>query len=141
VYQPGVPVREGVTYHGHLWLRADGFHGAVLVALEPDADAAAPYAESVLEDVRDGWRRYGFALESPRTDPLAQFVVVFRGRGRVWVDQASLLPGDAVDGVRRDVFERARAHAPVGCPLRYEASSSGRPIGSNRGQSGRPPDR
>ena len=112
VYQPSVPVREGVTYHGHLWLRADDFHGTVLVALEVDADAATPYAEAVVADVRGDWKRYDFTLKASRTDPLARFVIVFRGRGRVWVDQASLMPGDAVDGVRRDVYERVQALHP-----------------------------
>ena len=32
--------------------------------------------------------------------------------GRVWIDQVSLMPGDAVDEVRADVFERVKALRP-----------------------------
>lgn len=112
VYQAGVPVRAGVPVKGYLWLRGDRFEGRVLVALEPDADGARPLAEAVIEGVGADWKQCAFTLGPTRTDPLARFVIVFQGRGRLWVDQASLLPGDAVDGVRRDVFERVEALRP-----------------------------
>ena len=107
-----MPVHEGITYHGSLWLKGGGFRGRVVVALEPDADAAKPYDEAVIGDIHGDWKRYEFALKADRSDPLARFVILFQGRGRLWVDQVSLMPGDAVDGVRRDVFERVEALHP-----------------------------
>ena len=87
VYQPGVPVHERITYHGYLWLKEGGFRGRILVALEPDADASEPYEEAVIADVHGDWKRYDFALKAGRSDPLARFVIVFQGQGRLWVDQ------------------------------------------------------
>ena len=66
VYQPGIPVHEGVTYHGYLWIKAGDFHGTVLVALEPDTDAATPHAEVILAGVRGDWKRYDFTLKPTR---------------------------------------------------------------------------
>jgi alpha-N-arabinofuranosidase len=112
VYQPRVPVREGITYHGSLWLKADGFRGRVVVALEPDVLGGEPYAEDVIEGLHGKWTRYEFRLHPQRGDPLARFSVLFEGRGKVWIDQVSLMPGDAVGGVRRDAFERIEAVRP-----------------------------
>jgi alpha-N-arabinofuranosidase len=39
--------------------------------------------------------------------------VLFHGRGRLWLDQVSLLPGNAVDGVRADVFQKIKALRPA----------------------------
>jgi alpha-N-arabinofuranosidase len=39
-------------------------------------------------------------------------VILFSGKGRLWVDQVSLLPGDAVDGVRFDVLQKIKALRP-----------------------------
>ncbi len=36
VYQPGVPVRQGLDYRGYVWIKSDSFTGEVSVALEAD---------------------------------------------------------------------------------------------------------
>ena len=46
-------------------------------------------------------------------DPLGRLAILLDGRGRVWIDQVSLMPGDAVDEVRADVFERVKALRPA----------------------------
>ena len=53
-------------------------------------------------------KRYRFTYSRPaQADPLGRLAILFDGRGRVWIDQVSLMPGDAVDDVRADVFERS----------------------------------
>ena len=115
IFQSRVPVRAGLEYQGYLWLKTNGYQGRVTVALEPDAPGGAAYAEANIEQVGgDDWRKYEFRLRPQRSDPLARFAVLFAGRGRVWVDQASLMPGDAAaGGVRRDVFEKVKALRPA----------------------------
>ena len=113
VYQGRIPVRAGVDYRGSLWLKADGYEGRILVALEPDVLGEPTYAEAAIEGIAGDWKKYEFRLSPRRSDPLARFAILFVGRGRVWVDQVSLLPGDAVGGVRRDVFERVKALRPA----------------------------
>jgi alpha-N-arabinofuranosidase len=113
VYQPRVPVRAGIEYRGSVWLKTSDYTGRILVALEPDSDADPPYAEATLEGIAGDWKQYEFRLTPRRGDALARFALLFYGRGQVWVDQVSLMPGDAVGVVRRDVFDRVQALRPA----------------------------
>ncbi len=72
------------------------------------------YAEAEIKEVQGDWKRYSFELRPRRTDPHARLAILFEGgRGRVWVDQVSLLPGDAVGGVRADVEALVAALRPA----------------------------
>ena len=114
VYQSRIPVRAGVEYEGYVWLRTDGYDGPVRVALEEDVVGGGIYAETVIPRIRSGgWERYDFSLVPDHDDPLARFALLFPGRGRVWVDQLSLMPGTAVAGMRSDVLDRIRALEPA----------------------------
>ncbi|HET8657115.1 MAG TPA: alpha-L-arabinofuranosidase C-terminal domain-containing protein [Longimicrobiaceae bacterium] len=114
IYQARIPVRAGKEYRGYLWLRSDGYRGPVGVALEEDASGGRVYAEATIDPVRAGeWARYSFTLRPSNDDPHARFVVLFPGSGRLWVDQASLLPGDAEGGIRAEVEARVRALHPA----------------------------
>jgi alpha-L-arabinofuranosidase len=113
-YQPRIPVRAGVAYHGYLWLKTTGYDGRIRVALEEDRSGGATHAEAEIRDIQGDWKRYPFALHPERADPHARLAILFEGgRGRVWVDQASLTPGDAVDGVRADVEALVAALRPA----------------------------
>ena len=113
-YQPRVPVRAGAAYRGHLWLKTENYSGDISVALESDVTLGETYAEASVGSVGGDWRRYEFTLRPSKTDPLARLCVLFGGRGRVWVDQVSLMPADAAPGgVRREVSERVRDLKPA----------------------------
>ena len=113
VYQSRAPAKQGVEYHGYLWLKAEEFKGGVTVALEADMTGGEIYAEAEVENVSGDWRKYEFTLRPVKSDPLARLAILFQGQGRLWVDQVSLMPGDAVDGVRADVFEKVKALRPA----------------------------
>jgi alpha-L-arabinofuranosidase len=115
VYQPRIPVRAGLEYRGYIWLRTNDYNGPITLALESDSDQRLIYAAANVDRiVRGDWRRYEFSLRPTRSDPLARFAILFPGRGTVWIDQVSLLPGDvAAGGVRRDVFDKIRALKPA----------------------------
>jgi alpha-N-arabinofuranosidase len=112
-YQSGVPVRAGVAYRAYLWIKTTGYEGRVTVALERDDVDGERYASAEIASVSGDWRKYEVTLTPTESDPLAKFAVLFPGRGRLWVDQASLVPGDAVGDVRADVAERVRALRPA----------------------------
>ena len=118
VYQPRIPVRSGVAYQGYFWLKTTGYHGRVLVALEEDVSGGRTYAEAEIRDVEGDWTQHRFVLRAERTDPHARLAILFEGKGRVWVDQVSLLPDDAVGGVRADVQERVVATGRTGAEPR-----------------------
>ena len=113
VYQPRVPVRAGVAYQGYLWLKTTGYDGRIVVALEEDLPGGQTYAEAEIRGVEGDWKKYAFTLRPARTDTHARLAFLFEGKGRVWVDQVSLLPGDAVGGVRADVEARVAALRPA----------------------------
>jgi alpha-L-arabinofuranosidase len=113
VYQSRIPIRAGAEYRGHVWIRAESFTGSVAVALEADLTGGVVYDQASIASVGSKWQQHAFALRSAKSDPLARFAILFAGRGTVWVDQVSLMPGDAVDGVRADVFDRVKALAPA----------------------------
>jgi alpha-N-arabinofuranosidase len=113
IRQGGIPVRQGVSYYGYLWLKASSFSGELAVALEADQTGGATYARAQIQNIAGEWKKYEFTLTPTKTDPLAKFVVLFHGRGRIWLDQVSLLPGNAVDGVRADVFQKIKALRPA----------------------------
>lgn len=115
IYQPRIPSESGVEYQGYIWLRTTDYAGNVTVTLESDSDRRQIYAATNLAPiVRGDWRRYEFSLKPNRNDPLARFAVLFPGRGTVWMDQVSLMPGDvAAGGVRADVFDQIKRLKPA----------------------------
>ena len=112
IHQGGIPVRKGLTYTGHLWAKTENFRGSITVALEADRTGGERYASAEISNVQGEWRKYDFQLTSTVDDPLAKLAILFHGKGRLWIDQVSLMPGDAVHGVRADVFEKLKAVRP-----------------------------
>ena len=113
VFQSRMPVRAGLAYRGYLWLKTTGYDGRIVVALEEDVTGGRTYAEAEIHDIQGDWTRHPFTLIPDRSDPLARLAVLFEGRGRVWVDQVSLMPGDALGGVRSDVEALVAALRPA----------------------------
>jgi alpha-L-arabinofuranosidase len=112
--QARLPIRPGVEYRGSVWIKNQSFEGRLRAVLEQDRTEGLQYAVAELPIVADeSWRRYAFSLAPTRGDPLAKLAILFDGHGRLWMDQASLMPGDAVDAVRRDVFDRVKALKPA----------------------------
>ena len=113
IHQGGIPVRQGVAYHGYIWIKTSGFSGHINVALEADRTDGETYANAEIADISGDWKKYSFSLAPRKGDPLAKFSVLVYGPGRLWLDQLSLMPGDAVDGVRTDVFQKVKALRPA----------------------------
>jgi alpha-N-arabinofuranosidase len=108
-----MPIRQGVEYRGYVWMKTGTFTGTVSVALEADVDGGQVYDQSQIANVAGDWTRYSFALRPAASDSLARFAILFNGEGSVWIDQVSLIPGDAVDDVRADVFDRVKELHPA----------------------------
>jgi alpha-L-arabinofuranosidase len=115
VRQERVPVWANVTYNGSFWMKTPDYDGTVAVALTQDREDGRSYGRVVIRAIHkdDGWHQYVFTLHPTETDPLAKFTLLFDGRGTLWIDQVSLMPGDAVHGVRADVFQRAQQLRPA----------------------------
>jgi len=113
LYQPRVPIRAGIAYQGYLWVKTTGYDGRMVAALEEDLPGGKTYAEAELRGVAGDWKQYAFTLRPQTTDTHARLALLFDGTGRLWLDQVSLMPGDAVGGVRADVEARVAALRPA----------------------------
>ena len=112
ISQGKIPIHAGAEYRGYFWLKSAGFNGHVRVALEQDRTDPKTYAFADLPVNDSAWTRYEFSLRSAVEDPLAKFSILFRGTGRLWLDQVSLMPADSVQGVRPDFLAKAKALHP-----------------------------
>ena len=126
IFQPRIPLRAGVTYRGSVWLRATGarregsgvetggtFDGKLTVSLEEDRSGGEVYASRELTGIPADWTRYEFDLPVTKSDQGARFAIRVFGVGSIWVDQASLMPSDAVGNLRPDVLDKVRALQPA----------------------------
>ena len=113
LFQPRIPVRQGLEYRGSIWIKTDGFEGEVRAGLEADRSAGPTYDEILIANVSGDWKRYAFTLTPASSDPLARFVLLFSGKGTIWIDQVSLMPGDAVGDVRADTMAKVKALKPA----------------------------
>jgi alpha-N-arabinofuranosidase len=113
ISQAQIPIHNAVPYKGYIWLKRSDFDGFVTVALEQDRVDGQSYASVDLHPKGNGWEKYEFTLTPTATDPLAKLSILFHGTGTIWLDNASLLPGDAVEGTRADVFARIKALHPA----------------------------
>jgi len=113
VFQSRIPVREGIVYNGYVWIKAETFDGRITAALESDVLGGERYAAAEIANIAGDWRRYDFTLKPTKSDGLARLAILINGKGRLWLDQVSLVPGDAVDGVRADVLAKVKALRPA----------------------------
>ncbi len=114
VFQSRIPVRAGLEYRGYFWVQSSDYNGAVTVALESDVDEGRVYASADIKITKGDKRQYQFTLKPSQSDPLARFAILFPGKGRLQIDDVSLMPADAAPGaVRRDVYEKIKQLKPA----------------------------
>ena len=106
IHQGWLPIRAGVQYRGYVWLKSEGYAGDVDVALEADQTGGEQYASATIAQIAGDWKKYPVILHPSTSDPLAKISLIFRGHGKLWIDQVSLVPDDAQGGVRHDVEAR-----------------------------------
>lgn len=108
-----LPVHRTLRYRGSIYVKRLSGPAEVEISLRernrPDRVIASQRVS--LEGL--GWEKYEFALalEPGRLQPLhpADFVVAAGNETRVLLDQVSLLPDDAVDGMDPEMISMARA--------------------------------
>src|SRR5260370_2913908 len=113
IRQGGISIRQRLPYSGYVWVKTDGFNARIRIALETDKTSRETYASAEVNDVSGDWKKYDFTLTPSKSDALAKIVILFSGKGRFWIDQISLSPLDAVNGVRSDVFQKIKALRPA----------------------------
>src|SRR4051794_7872426 len=112
-----LPIHRTRTYEGSFYAKHLGGADTVTVALH-FRDQKEVIACQDIHVTDETWKKYSFRLEVPdaklhRLDP-ADFVVQLAADERVELDQFSLMPADAVEGLDPDGVALAKAmHTPL----------------------------
>jgi alpha-N-arabinofuranosidase len=108
VSQDGIAIQAGALCNFACYLRQTGLKNPVQVRLHHEG---TDYASCEFSPAA-GWSMYRAALVPAGTDANATLTIEFRGPGTLWLDNATLMPSDAIGGWRPDVVAAVRAMKP-----------------------------
>ena len=107
-----LPVQRELTYNGSLWLKHVRGPANVSLSLRRPAHADQILASTSVEASAPAWTKYPFTLTlKPGTVPPLEpvdLVISLSNDARAEVDNVSLNPADAIDGMDPDVIAMAR---------------------------------
>jgi alpha-N-arabinofuranosidase len=112
-----LPIYRTLDYEGSFYARHLGGQTGVVVALRI-RDQDEVLASQQIDVADQSWKKFDFKLHVPdgklhRLDPV-DFVIQIAGDGGVDLDQFSLMPSDAKDGLDPDAVAMAKAmHTPL----------------------------
>jgi alpha-N-arabinofuranosidase len=108
-----LPIRRTSQYVGSIYLKHLSGPAKVEVSLRRGNDPDHMFVAREIQLTGAQWQRYEFSLNMPESElaPLepADFVIAASGETRVLIDQASLMPGDNIDGMDPEMIAMARA--------------------------------
>lgn len=110
VRQTGFDVLGGKEYAGYAWIKTDSKNLQVSFDLESPQGETAARVEAALQ--AGDWQQYKFTLKPARDLFPAVFRISFNQPGVVWIGAASLMPGDNVQGIRKDVLDLVKSMSP-----------------------------
>jgi len=114
--QTGLAVKAGMNYHFSGYFRADGSPlnaSVTLKTLLPDG-AWMTLASAPLPEISDSWKKVSVTMTSRGLTDRVVFELKVQGKGHLWADKLSLMPGDHVQGWRRDVVDVVKdLHPPI----------------------------
>jgi alpha-L-arabinofuranosidase len=108
ISQDGIAVERGKGCAFSCYLRQEGIKGAVEVRLHREGKllASAEFTPGAT------WKKFSARLIPEETATNATLSISFHGPGTLWLDNASLMPDDAVNGWRADVVAAVKALKP-----------------------------
>lgn len=107
-----LPVHRTLEYKGSLYARHLSGPSGLTISIRP-RNGSEVLASARIDAASTSWMKYTFDLRLPedklhRLDP-ADFVVQVEGDERIEVDEFSLMPADALDGLDPDEVSMAKA--------------------------------
>ncbi len=107
-----LPLQRELTYKGSLWVKHVEGPADVKISLRRQGGGAAAVANATIAASDTGWTKYAFALTLKAGDVAPQdpldLVISLENDARAQVDNVSLVPADAVEGMDPDVLQLAR---------------------------------
>ncbi len=111
--QSGLSARKDVNYNFSGYLRADGdVKASVCLKFLLPSGEWLTLGSAPLPSVSSGWQKVTAQLPANGTTDRAVFELRAEGGGHLWADKLSLMPGDNLQGWRRDVVEAIKAARP-----------------------------
>ena len=113
-----LPVHRELEYRGSLYARHLSGPAKLTVSLRMRGHGGEVLTEAKVDAADAQWHKYIFFLFVPKgrlaTDESADFAVQVQGDERVQIDQLSLVPADAIDGMDPDIVRMAKEmHTPL----------------------------
>jgi alpha-N-arabinofuranosidase len=107
-----LPVHRVSRYTGSIYAKPIAGAKELTVSLRGRNRANDIFGSATIHLTSAGWKRYNFSLEAPSgklapREP-ADFVIAVADDARVFVDQASLMPADNVDGMDPEMITLSR---------------------------------
>jgi alpha-N-arabinofuranosidase len=107
-----LPAHRELHYKGSIYAKRLGKADGLELSIRRRNDPGAVFAVAKIGALSPEWHKYTFelSLSQGQVHPLepADFVIKVEGDGRVQLDQVSLMPGDAIDGLDPDMVRMAK---------------------------------
>jgi alpha-L-arabinofuranosidase len=122
VYQIGLQLAKRRQYSFYVYLRKRGTGKAFV---EVDELGKPVFLHKDFENISDHWDKYTAEFTAREDTRQGRVRIGFQGEGTFWMDSASLMPADNIDGMRRDVIDALRPmrisvlRYPGGCYADY----------------------
>ncbi len=113
-----LPVHRELTYKGSLWVKRIRGQQPISVSLRRHAHAEQSFAAASVSADSAEWKKFTFELQlkADQVAPLepVDLVLSLSNDDRALIDNVSLMPADALDGMDPDVIAMARdLHSPI----------------------------
>ena len=108
VAQDGIAVERGLVCDFSVYMKQNGLKNPVRVSLHHEGTVLA----SVEFTPSNAWKKYRTRLVPSATNSNATLTITFQGPGTLWLDNASLMPENAMGGWRADVVAAVKAMRP-----------------------------
>jgi alpha-L-arabinofuranosidase len=107
-----LPVHRILTYRGSVYVKHQSGPAKVYISLRDRNNVQAEVASTTIDAAGKEWTKYRFelALKPGMVGQLqpVDFVIALHDDARAYIDQVSLMPTDAVDGMDPEVVQMAR---------------------------------
>lgn len=89
-------------YQGYIWMKASGSAEVEVRIYEKNGKIFF----SQIFTVEETWKKYEFVFQPQFQTDSGVFEIALLREGQIWLDAASIMPADNMEGIWKDVFER-----------------------------------